>query len=258
MKILGVSSSLRAEGVAASQHRSFSRTLLQVGLAHVAAMDGVETEIVDLGDYRIAPELGSYSSNENFCLLAHPRVEDEAGKLFAKIVEADGVIFASPTYWGYPSATLKNLIDRMIELDETTDNPGGRRLEGKVAGAIATAKFDGSSRVAQDILSMANYLGFIIPPHAFAFHTSRTTTSVMEDDREFEADYFARRNACTVAENVVRMVRLVKGKEWRIFQEFTHPLSAEQQQGKFDLKKEAERFEREGYFHEMNVKKGLV
>jgi hypothetical protein len=90
-------------------------------------------------------------------------------------------------------------LERLTVLDEISDDPADRKLQGKVAGAIATAKCDGASRVALDILSMANHLGFIIPPYAFAFHTGRVTTSVMEDEEEFEQNYFARRNVQAVS-----------------------------------------------------------
>jgi hypothetical protein len=108
------------------------------------------------------------------------------------------------------------------------------------------------------ILSMANYLGFIIPPYAFAFHTGRVTTSVMEDDSEFDNNYFARRNVQTVAENIYRMIKLVKKQAWKVFQEFTHPLSEDEVCGIFDLKKEMQRFEDNDFFRKYNQDKGLI
>ena len=105
---------------------------------------------------------------------------------------------------------------------------------------------------------MANYLGFVIPPHAFAFHTGRVTTSVLEDDAEFGANYFARRNAQAVAENVYRMVMLVRGAEWRVFQEFTHPLSEDESRGVFDLGQERRRCAEANGFRRLNEDKGLV
>lgn len=259
MKIVGINSSLRRESDPLTQHKSFTRELLQIALNHVARKyPDTTVELVDLGDYRIAFERGAYSSNENFSQMCYPPDDDDMSRLYDKMIEADGVLFSSPTYWGYPSGLLKAFIDRLTAMDEISDDPARRRLQGKVAGAITTAKFDGSSRVAQDILSMANYLGFVIPPHAFAFHTGRMTTSVLEDDAEFDANYFARRNAQAVAENVYRMIRTTQGLHWTNFQEFTHPLSEEARKGVFNLERERKFFLEQGCFHQMNQNKNLV
>jgi len=259
MKIIGINSSLRGEDHPASQHRSFTRELLAAGLEHVAKKyDDAETEIIDLGDYHIGTELGTYSSNENHLCMPYPDERDEMAKLYEKIVDADGIIFSSPTYWGYPSALLKSFMERLTPLDEISDDPTKRRLQGKVAGAISTSKFDGSSRVAQDILSMANYLGFLIPPHAFAFHTGRMTTSVVEDDEDFEANYFAMRNAKAVVENVYIAAKATKGQNWKVFQEFTHPLSEDQEKGTFDFHKEKKRLKDNGFYRKENEEKGFV
>lgn len=256
MKILGINSSRRVESHPVIQHRSFSRTLLECGLNYVAAKhDDVKTELINLGDYRIEFEDGAYSTDENFCQMDFPTINDDMGLLYPKLAEADGIIFASPTYWGYPSGLLKTFFERLTVMDEISDDPSRRRLQGKAAGAISVAKFDGSSRVAQDILSIANYFGFVIPPHAFAFHTGRMTTSTLEDDKEFDENYFAKRNAEVVAENVYHMAKMVGDfKGWRIFQEFTHPPSENEKQGVFDLNEEKLRFVRNNNYREYNKK----
>jgi len=256
MKIIGINSSKRELESKITQHKSFSRELLRMGLEYLEnKYSDVEIEIIDLGKYNIGYEDGAYSTDENFCQMAYPSIQDDMGLLYPKMMEADGVVFSSPTYWGYPSALLKSFIERLTVMDEISDDVKRRRLQGKAAGAISVAKFDGSSRVAQDILSMANYLGFVIPPHAFAFHTGRMTTSVLEDDIDFDEDYFARRNAEVVAENVYLMAKQLNSfTGWRIFQEFTHPLSENESKGIFDLNEEKARHLAENRFHEFNKK----
>jgi multimeric flavodoxin WrbA len=258
MHILGINSSLRQPKHPITQHRSFTRELLEHGLQYLTTKhQDVTTELIDLGDYKIDFEAGAYSSNEHFIAAQNKTGADDISELCEKVLAADGVIFSSPTYWGYPSGLLKAFIDRLTALDEVSDDPRKRPLDGKVAGAIATAKFDGSSRVAQDILSMANYLGFIIPPHAFAFHTGRMTTSVVEDDAEFDANYFAKRNACAVAENVYRMIKATHNIGWKVYQEFTHPISADEASGTYNLAAEHTRIAKSGYFHSLNKSKDV-
>lgn len=256
MKIIGINSSKRVVSHPVVQHKSFTRELLIMGLEYVKnKYSDVETEIIDLGNYKIDFEDGAYSTDENFCQMEFPTMKDDMMLLYPKLMEADGIIFSSPTYWGYPSGLLKSFFERITVMDEISDDASKRRLQGKVAGAISVAKFDGSSRVAQDILSMANYLGFVIPPHAFAFHTGRLTTSVLEDDADFDQDYFAHRNAQVVAENVYLMAKQLKGfNSWRLFQEFTHPLSENEAKGIFSLDEEKARLMTENRYIEFNKK----
>ncbi len=214
------------------------------GLNHI--LKEADTEIIDLVNYDINPTEGCYSTDENLNHTPCKHYNDDFQKIiFKKFQQADGVIFSSPTYWLGSSSRLRILFERLTEMDPIIHDPKSRLLQGKVAGAIATAHVEGSANVCGEILQTANFLGFIIPPHALAFHTAGQLESTYYNKKSLKRDYIAFQNAQMVAENVLKMCRLVRGKKgnWSVFNELTHPASPEEKMHKFNYKREASRHE---------------
>jgi hypothetical protein len=122
------------------------------------------------------------------------------------------------------SSRLAALFERLTEMDPIIHDPKARLLQGKVAGAIATAHVEGSAEVCYEILKKANYLGFIVPPHAFAFHTAGQMEFAYNNKKNLKKDKLAFANAVMVARNVLTMCELVKGenRKWEVFNELTH------------------------------------
>lgn len=242
IKILGINSSPRKKNGPAQQESS-TRILLQHALDSLG--DRADVELIDLVDCKLHPSEGCYSTSEN--LLQCDHYKDDSQKLFKKIIEADGIIFSSPVYWLGMSSRLAALFERMTELDPITRDPKKRLLQGKVAGAIATAHVDGAANVCYDILKKANYLGFIIPPHAFAFHTVGQMNFTVHNKETLKDDFVAFKSAEMVAENVYQMCLLTKGKQekWSVYYELVRPKSSEEQKHIFDFKKEDARIRKE-------------
>jgi len=93
---------------------------------------GVETELVELPDYRI-----EFCRSCNKCL-REPRCsidDDDMTKVLGpKLQEAEGIVLGSPVYWGNVSALMKNFIDRTRWMHMTAN-----LLAGKVGGAVCHA-----------------------------------------------------------------------------------------------------------------------
>lgn len=83
--------------------------LAEIMLNHLKTK-GIETEILSAYDYKIAP-----CSHCNYECFESPRncpIEDDVPKIWEKIKETDGIVFAIPTYYGMPSALFKAVIER--------------------------------------------------------------------------------------------------------------------------------------------------
>jgi len=83
--------------------------LAKIILTHLKAKS-VETEILNAYDYKITP-----CSHCNYECFESPRncpIEDDVPRIWEKLKEADGVVFAIPTYYGMPSALFKAVIER--------------------------------------------------------------------------------------------------------------------------------------------------
>ena len=224
IKIIGINSSPRQiDGPA--QQASSTRILLPHALDKISAR--ADTEIIDLVDYKLDPSSGCYSTSENLNGLHCKHYNDQSQEIFNKIIGADGVIFSSPVYWLESASRMSILFERLTELDPITRDTKKRLLQGKVAGAIATAHVDGAAGVCYSLLMRANYLGFIIPPHPFAFHTTGQNNFVVMNKDTLKEDFVALRGAEMVAENVLQMCKLVRDHkdDWTVYYELTRPMS---------------------------------
>jgi multimeric flavodoxin WrbA len=102
MKVLAVNGSARRDGNTA--------ILVRRVLAEVEA-EGIETELVQLAGASLRGCTACYrcfKNKDRRCAVT----DDAANGLIAKMLEADGIILASPTYFADVTAELKALIDR--------------------------------------------------------------------------------------------------------------------------------------------------
>jgi chromate reductase, NAD(P)H dehydrogenase (quinone) len=95
MKFLSFAGSLRTESV--------NKKLAREAVRLLGAPSLVSAEFINLRDYPIPIYDGDHESNDG--------VPDAVGRLAAKIVQADGLIVATPEYNGAISSVLKNTID---------------------------------------------------------------------------------------------------------------------------------------------------
>ena len=122
MKLLGISASPR-------KNRSNTLVLLKEVLSG-AEGEGGETEVVHLCDLKIEFCRHCESCHKN--LMVCP-IKDDAHLLLTKMLESDGIIFASPVYIDHITGYLKTFLDRSTHFIHC------QRLLGKYVGAVATA-----------------------------------------------------------------------------------------------------------------------
>ena len=99
MKVLGISTSPRCDGN--------SDLLLQQALGG-AESAGAEVEYIRLSDFEVGPCIECNSCFETgFCV-----IKDDYQQLLQKMLNADGLIFATPVFFMSVCAQAKMLIDR--------------------------------------------------------------------------------------------------------------------------------------------------
>ncbi len=119
MKALGICGSHRKE--------SCSLFFLKKAL-DVCEKAGIETELIELWDKDVKPCIVCNLCAEKF----ECSIKDVMQEIYEKMMEADAIIVASPTYYGMVSGKVKNLMDRTLPLRRN-----GMKLSGKLCGAIA-------------------------------------------------------------------------------------------------------------------------
>ncbi len=144
MKIVGVVGSPRVGGNV--------EALTRVCLDEISK-EGIETELISLAGKKIAPCDACASCRET----GKCHVEDDFDAVFAKLVEADGVVLGTPVYFGAASPQMVCFISRFYA------HGSERILENKVGGPIVVARRAGQNFAFAQLLLFCFIQGMIVP-----------------------------------------------------------------------------------------------
>jgi multimeric flavodoxin WrbA len=116
---------------------------------------GIKTDLVRLHDKDIQPCTAC-----DFCKSAEAcTIEDDLFELYLKAKEADGIILASPVYFGSVTAPMKAFMDRAGYIAYQNDSAFQR----KAGGALTVAGRSGGNYTNTQLLLWFMILGMIVP-----------------------------------------------------------------------------------------------
>jgi multimeric flavodoxin WrbA len=117
--------------------------------------EGIETELVPLAGLEIKPCTDCDGCNESGeCI-----IKDDFAPIFKKMLAADGIILASPVYFGSCTSILKALMERAGWLSK----PHLRLFNRKVGGPIVVARRAGQNFTIAEINFWFHIQGMIVP-----------------------------------------------------------------------------------------------
>ena len=252
IKILGISGSARDE-MDMAQENSNSEYLLIECLNECKKL-GAEIEIIQLRKLNIKPCKACYSTTNTQCHFycsCYPkgteRGDDMSNLLYDKILESDGIIFATPTNNFSMSTMMKTFLDRCISLDGslkpanlnspkdkklnikhmkfvelTADNdiPGSgmlKRFLGKTAGIITTGHEQGAGLVISSMFMTLNHFGMIFPPISNTYAVASVCNSTYMDKKIVTSECNKKWVRC-LAKNVFEMTKIQREKnvnDWK-------------------------------------------
>ena len=94
-------------------------------------------------------------------------VADDMTWVLKEILKYDGIIFATPIWWGTYSSYIQALMERMGYIDDWGIKNNFNPHYGKTFGIIVSGSDDGWQQTAAKAFGFASYLGFTVPPDAF-------------------------------------------------------------------------------------------
>jgi len=94
-------------------------------------------------------------------------VADDMTWVLKEILKYDGIIFATPIWWGTYSSYIQALMERMGYIDDWGIKNNFNPHYGKTFGIIVSGSDDGWQATAAKAFGFASYLGFTVPPDAF-------------------------------------------------------------------------------------------
>jgi multimeric flavodoxin WrbA len=116
--------------------------------------DGWDTETVRVVDHVVEPGVVSEAVTD----------DDEWPALRVKVVAADVLIIATPTWLGQPSSVAKRVLERMdAMLSETYDDGKTPLAYNRVAGVVVTGNEDGAHHCIGEIMGALNDIGYSAP-----------------------------------------------------------------------------------------------
>ena len=120
--------------------------------------EGVETELIRLVDYAVLPGVSSDEGKG-----------DEWPAIRSKIVAAEILIMASPTWLGQPSSVAKRALERMDAMLSEQDDHGRPIAYNRVAGCVVTGNEDGAHHVINEISGALVDIGFTVPGQSWTY-----------------------------------------------------------------------------------------
>ncbi|MGA0604584.1 flavodoxin family protein [Phenylobacterium sp. VNQ135] len=162
--------------------------------------EGVEAELVRLVDLDIKPGVKSDMGGG-----------DDWPKVREKILAADILLMATPTWMGQMSSVCQRALERMDALFGETDDQGRSPAMGKVAGVVVTGNEDGAHHIVATVCQPLIDLGFTVPGQSWTYWHLGPGPGPDYVDTQQAHDYSDRvgRNA---ARNLLFIANLLSGR----------------------------------------------
>jgi len=190
---------IRILGVVGSPRVGGNTELLVSEALKAAEEEGAETELLRLADKEINPCDACLSCRKT----KECRIEDDFQMVFQKMVEADGIILASPVYFSSATPKIKALIDRAGYVSIAK----GRVFENKVGGAMAVARRAGQNFTFAELLFFFLHQGMIVPGSTY------WNIAFGREKGEVSKDEEGMRTARNFGKKMVWLIRKIKSPE---------------------------------------------
>jgi multimeric flavodoxin WrbA len=143
---------MRLLGIVCSPRKNGNTEILVKEALNVAVNAGWETDLFLMSEKEVAPCKACGSCHKKGACV----IEDDMQQLYQLMDRADGIIFASPVYFGNVSAQAKAVMDRTFAL------LGKHSLKDKIAGAIVVTRRVGAVQTRSLIYSFCIAHGMIV------------------------------------------------------------------------------------------------
>ncbi|MEJ3403846.1 NAD(P)H-dependent oxidoreductase [Rathayibacter sp. YIM 133350] len=175
-----------------------STELLAQQVLDALGESGVSGEIVRVVDHDIRPGVEADMGDG-----------DEWPVLRQKILAADILVFATPTWVGHLSSVAQRVIERLDAEIGATDDEGRALLAGKVAAVAVVGNEDGAHAIIADVYQALVDVGFSVAAQSGTYWNGEAMGSVDYNDLDETPESVASTTK-TLAANTAHLARLLK------------------------------------------------
>jgi len=140
-----------------SAHQSNTQVLADVVIEALSTY-GVETDVVRLADHQIPPGVESDLGDGD----DWPRIRE-------RILAAEILVMATPTWIGRPSSIAQRALERMDAMISETDDDERPVAYNRVCGIVVTGNEDGAHHVISELGGGLGDIGFTMPGQAWTY-----------------------------------------------------------------------------------------
>jgi multimeric flavodoxin WrbA len=119
---------------------------------------GVEVEVIRAVDLNIPPGVETDMG-----------AGDDWPQVHRRLLDAEILVIASPTWLGRPSSVAQRVLERMDAMLSETDDAGRPVAYNRVAGVVVTGNEDGAHHVISEIGGALGDIGYTIPGQAWTY-----------------------------------------------------------------------------------------
>jgi multimeric flavodoxin WrbA len=160
----------------------------------------VEVELVRVADHDVKPGVSSDEGDG-----------DEWPRLLEKILAAEILVIATPTWLGQISSVAKRVLERLDALLSETDDEGRPVAYGRVAGFVVTGNEDGAHHCIAQLAQGVIDIGWTVPGQAWTYWNRGPGPgpSYLETDEGHE---WSETTGKTAAQNLVAVARALQAQ----------------------------------------------
>jgi len=162
--------------------------------------DGVETEIVRVVDHTIHPGVSSEEGDG-----------DQWPAIREKLLAADILLVATPTWLGQASSIAQRVMERMDAMLSETDEDGRPVAYNRVAGFVVTGNEDGAHHVISQLAQCVVDVGYTVPGQAWTYWNKGPGPGEEVYLTTEETDW-SNRTGRTAAANLLGVARALRSK----------------------------------------------
>ncbi|WP_016693315.1 flavodoxin family protein [Rhodococcus rhodochrous] len=143
---------------------------------------------------------------------------DQWPEIVERIVSADILLVATPTWVGHMSSVAQRVLERLDAELSNTDDENRPRMVGKVGIAAVVGNEDGAHKIVADLFQSLNDIGFSIPAQGSTYWNGEAMSGTDFKDLD-EIPEAVRSTTESVARNAVHLATLLRQRQYAPYPE---------------------------------------
>jgi multimeric flavodoxin WrbA len=169
----------------------------------------------------VAEELARHDVESEFVRVVDhdvkPGVENDMGEgdewpgILDKVLGAQILVVATPTWLGHPSSIAQRVLERLDALLAETDDEGRPVAYNRVAGVVVTGNEDGAHHVIAEVAGGLVDIGYTIPAQAWTYWNQGPGPGPTYLDEEGSGQDWSHTQARAMAQNLAAVAGALAG-----------------------------------------------